>query len=131
MDHPGNCSNLHGHSYKVEVTVGAKNLNNQEMIIDFSHLKAVVGKIISLYDHCVILEINDPLFKILETANQKMLLYCTAPTAENMSYLLAEEIKIALLDFTQKLESDKGVRLIKLEKVTVWETRTNSATWTP
>jgi len=36
---PNPCLNIHGHSYKVEVTVGSDTLNEQEMVIDFYHIK--------------------------------------------------------------------------------------------
>lgn len=55
--HGGKCHFLHGHSYKLEVTVtGPLNLDPGSvecgMIIDFSHLKKVVQEnIIEVYDH--------------------------------------------------------------------------------
>ena len=49
--HSGACKNLHGHSYKLEVTVaGALDANG--IVIDFSDLSAVVGReVIDAYDH--------------------------------------------------------------------------------
>ncbi|RTZ73194.1 MAG: 6-carboxy-5,6,7,8-tetrahydropterin synthase, partial [Candidatus Neomarinimicrobiota bacterium] len=43
---PNPCLNIHGHSYKVEVTVGSDTLNEQEMVIDFYHIKAALKDLI-------------------------------------------------------------------------------------
>lgn len=51
-DHKGLCKNLHGHNYKLEVTVGAEYLNENFMIIDFGELKNIINEnIIKKYDH--------------------------------------------------------------------------------
>ena len=53
----GACHNLHGHSYKLEVTVGGKTETDEKnpkcgMIIDFKDLKALVKKVaVDVYDH--------------------------------------------------------------------------------
>ena len=59
----GLCANLHGHSYKLLVTVrgGVKNEEEpkQGMVIDFSVLKSIVKSlIISKYDHSLVLNAN-------------------------------------------------------------------------
>jgi len=49
--HKGKCKNLHGHTYKLEVTVsGTRDING--LVIDFGDLKKIVSeKIIEKYDH--------------------------------------------------------------------------------
>jgi 6-pyruvoyltetrahydropterin/6-carboxytetrahydropterin synthase len=49
--HSGACKNLHGHSYRLEVTVaGALDANG--IVVDFSDLSAVVNReVIDAYDH--------------------------------------------------------------------------------
>ncbi len=80
----GACHNLHGHSYKLEVTVTGKineNVENPQcgMIIDFSVLKGIVEeKIIRRFDHS---NLND---------------FFSNPTAENMVEYFAESINLAL-----------------------------------
>lgn len=49
--HKGKCKNLHGHTYKLEVTVCGRPDENG-MLIDFGDLKKIVSeKIIEKYDH--------------------------------------------------------------------------------
>ena len=80
----GACHNLHGHSYKLEVTVTGEvkeNVKNPQcgMIIDFSVLKGIVEeKIIRRFDHS---NLND---------------FFSNPTAENMVEYFAESINMAL-----------------------------------
>ena len=40
--HPGKCKNLHGHNYKVFVTMQSKKLNNMDMVMDFYDLNNVL-----------------------------------------------------------------------------------------
>ncbi|MEY2397949.1 MAG: 6-pyruvoyltetrahydropterin/6-carboxytetrahydropterin synthase [Actinomycetota bacterium] len=49
--HAGACKNLHGHSYRLEVTV-AGDVNDNGIVIDFSDLRAVVEReVICRFDH--------------------------------------------------------------------------------
>lgn len=49
--HSGACKNLHGHSYRLEVTV-AGSLDANGIVIDFSDLSAIVHRcVIAVYDH--------------------------------------------------------------------------------
>lgn len=51
-DHPGKCKNLHGHSYKLVVTVGAEHVPPSGYFIDFAELKEVVNEsVIEYLDH--------------------------------------------------------------------------------
>ena len=58
----GNCSNIHGHRWKVEVTVKnaflQRNGQNKGMIMDFSELKRALSVIAEHYDHSLIYEKN-------------------------------------------------------------------------
>jgi 6-pyruvoyltetrahydropterin/6-carboxytetrahydropterin synthase len=49
--HSGACKNLHGHSYRLEVTVSGA-LDNHGIVIDFADLSAVVQRdVIDVFDH--------------------------------------------------------------------------------
>ncbi len=47
----GKCENLHGHNWKVEVTIASERLNDLGLAIDFKELKQKVGKILEEFDH--------------------------------------------------------------------------------
>lgn len=55
--HNGKCKNLHGHTYKLQVTIGG-NLNKDGVLFDFGDLKNIVNnKVINLLDHHYLNEI--------------------------------------------------------------------------
>jgi len=47
----GKCEELHGHNFKVEVTVAAEELNSNGLLIDFRFLKKVLVEILEEIDH--------------------------------------------------------------------------------
>lgn len=98
----GKCKNVHGHSYKLFVTLKGKpidNINHDKngMVMDFGDLKTIVNeKIVKIWDHAVMLNANTPhkdLGKRLEEQGHKVI-YCDyQPTCENMLYDIAKKIK--------------------------------------
>ncbi|GAG55454.1 unnamed protein product, partial [marine sediment metagenome] len=46
------CARIHGHNYSIEVEIEGE-LNEKNMVIDFSEFKSRVSKIIKKYDHKV------------------------------------------------------------------------------
>jgi len=52
------CTNLHGHSYKVRITVKGDNLDENGMITDFSNLKPVKDWVMDNWDHATIVPEN-------------------------------------------------------------------------
>lgn len=86
-DYDGPCSNIHGHSYVVEVEVEAVRalgcLDELGMVIDFSQLKKTVGKWIDdNWDHALLLDREDAV--IIDTG-LKIFWFDGNPTAENMA----------------------------------------------
>ena len=78
-NHGGRCKYVHGHSYKLFVTVGGY-LNEQGMVIDFQVLSQIVKALIDIYDHGFL---ND---------------YFELPTAEIMASYLRKTIQDQLPD---------------------------------
>ena len=49
--HDGKCRNLHGHSYRLEVTVEGP-IGDQGIVVDFADIKRVVERdVVDVYDH--------------------------------------------------------------------------------
>lgn len=48
--HPGKCRNLHGHTYHMEVEIGAETLTDG-MVMDFGDLKGLVQPLLDRLDH--------------------------------------------------------------------------------
>lgn len=49
--HQGKCRNLHGHSYRLEVTVAGP-IGDQGIVVDFADIKRVVERdVVDVFDH--------------------------------------------------------------------------------
>jgi 6-pyruvoyltetrahydropterin/6-carboxytetrahydropterin synthase len=103
----GKCENMHGHNYKVRVTLAGESLDNIGLLLDFRDLKTIINSVIDRLDHQMLNDI-DP-FKSLN------------PSAENMAKYLYDEISSRLGEST-----DGRVRV---KKIKLWETDTTTATY--
>jgi 6-pyruvoyltetrahydropterin/6-carboxytetrahydropterin synthase len=57
--HPGRCRNLHGHSYRLDVTVSGT-LDHNGVVIDFDRLSAIVDEeVMARFDHRDLNEVID------------------------------------------------------------------------
>lgn len=120
--HEGECSNIHGHRYKMAVEVGAEKMDEMGRIIDFSKLKAIVSLWIDqFWDHSLIVQSDDStLLEFLAEQELKYYIMPNAPTAENMAKHFFDKIN----------ESLKKAK-VTLLSITIWETPTCSATYRP
>lgn len=57
------CKHLHGHSYEIRVFLGADELDNTQMVVDFKNLNFMKEFLDKHLDHKFMIDINDPLFK--------------------------------------------------------------------
>ncbi len=102
FNYDGKCKNMHGHSYKLFVTVKGNPINDLDhvkngMVVDFGDIKKIVkSEIIDVWDHAVMLNGLSPhkqLGENLEEQGHKVI-YCEyQPTCENMLYDIAKKIK--------------------------------------
>jgi 6-pyruvoyltetrahydropterin/6-carboxytetrahydropterin synthase len=103
----GKCENLHGHNYKVRVTLTGDTLDQIGLLYDFKDVKAVTNEVIDRLDHQYL---ND-----LEPFRQMN------PSAENMARYIYDEIKALLLKSTEGR--------VQIKHVKIWETDTTTATY--
>jgi 6-pyruvoyltetrahydropterin/6-carboxytetrahydropterin synthase len=122
----GKCKNVHGHSYKLSVTVIGKPITDTKnvkygMVIDFSDLKKIVREeIVDVFDHATVFNQNTPhieLAKELQKRDHHVILVDYQPTSENMVIDFAEKIK-------NRLPSS-----IKLFSLKLQETESSFAEW--
>ena len=100
--HDGKCKNIHGHSYKLSVTVlgtPISDSNNPKfgMIMDFSDLKKIVKEeIVDRFDHATIFNKNTPHIEIannLRSLGHNIVLVDYQPTSEMLVTDFADKIK--------------------------------------
>jgi 6-pyruvoyltetrahydropterin/6-carboxytetrahydropterin synthase len=117
MNYDSPCKNLHGHSAKVLVKIWATVLNENGMIIDFTHLKPFQTFLDQNFDHTTILNKTDDHVKLIKT---NLNVINGDPTSENMSKLFHKEIKYML--------NQREVAFTKI-RVTFFETAKNAASY--
>jgi 6-pyruvoyltetrahydropterin/6-carboxytetrahydropterin synthase len=122
--HKGDCKNIHGHSYKLTITLKGKPIQQEGhssngMVMDFSDLKKIVNEnIINEFDHALALNANSPQADIdLKGIANKLILLPYQPTCENM-----------LIDFSERINK-KLPDGIKLHSMLLRETATSFAEW--
>jgi 6-pyruvoyltetrahydropterin/6-carboxytetrahydropterin synthase len=104
----GKCEDLHGHNYKVRVTLAGPELDSVGLLYDFVHLKQVIQGVIRSLDHKYLNEL--PPFTTIN------------PSAENIARHIHDE-------------AAKQMRAVpngaKISSITVWESEVTAATYRP
>ena len=91
--HEGGCQHLHGHSYRMWVTVEGEP-DARGMLLDFKELKAWLGDLIKAWDHATLVaETDAELLGILDQTNWKRAVLPYDTTAENLCRFVADHLK--------------------------------------
>ncbi len=96
INYQGDCENLHGHNWKVEVTVTTRELDKAGLGIDFKILKRETKAVLELLDHKYLNKI-EPFIEL-------------SPSSENIARFLFETL-------AKRLNNDN----VSIYKVNVWE----------
>ena len=119
----GLCKNIHGHSYRLWVTISGEIKNEKGhkkdgMVLDFDSIKKIIKQaIIEKYDHSLILNANSPHAEIDLSAFEKVFYLPFQPTSENL-----------VNDFAKLIKSNLPEN-VELLKVVLSETATSFAEW--
>ncbi|NOY09416.1 MAG: 6-carboxytetrahydropterin synthase QueD [Spirochaetes bacterium] len=108
----GKCERLHGHNYKVWVTVKGNELDQGGMLFDFGILKKKLHEILDIYDHGNLNECDD-----FKDGN---------PSAERIAYSIYRRLSPFLSGINKKRDSN-----ISIARVEVFETEKNLAAYIP
>ncbi|TFG89779.1 MAG: 6-carboxytetrahydropterin synthase [Candidatus Atribacteria bacterium] len=121
----GLCRHIHGHSYKLLVTIIGEPIEDTSdqklgMVLDFSDLKAAVKEpVVDFFDHSLVIykKAGDYLPEEPNEMYDKVHLFDFQPTAENLVLYIAEKVKRRL------------PRGVDLYSVRLYETATSFAEW--
>lgn len=105
MNYQGDCEHLHGHNWKIEVTVATRELDAAGLGIDFKILKRETNQILDQLDHKYLNEL--PFFREV------------SPSSENIARFLYESL-------VQRFAE----RQVRMESVKVWESDNACASYT-
>ena len=98
----GPCENLHGHTWRVQIFLKGNKLNKIGYLKDFKDIKKTLKIVLSQFDH--------------KNLNETARFIKINPSCENLSLIIYKEMKRQIKELT---------------KVTVWESATTSATYSP
>lgn len=125
QNYDGPCRNVHGHSYRLFVTITGVPFNDPEnpkngMVIDFSDLKRIVmTKIVDIFDHAVVVSNDyDPeKMHMMKQSFGNTVVTEYQPTCENL-----------ITDFAERLRNElpNGVELHSLK---LYETAKSYSEW--
>jgi 6-pyruvoyltetrahydropterin/6-carboxytetrahydropterin synthase len=116
-NHEGLCKNLHGHTYRVDVSVTQAQGDASDMVIDFKDLKRIASEVIcERFDHAFVYNTESEgereIAAVVERYGMRTVAIPFRSTAENLAKLFYGELK---------------ARIPGLSAVKVWETADSSA----
>ncbi len=119
-NHQGLCKNLHGHTYRVDVSVAQADDDARDMVIDFKDLKRLATETIcDRFDHAFIYNTESAgereIAAVVEKNGMRTVAIPFRSTAENLAKLFYGELK---------------ARIPGLASVKVWETADSCAEFT-
>ncbi len=125
LNYDGLCRSIHGHSYKLQITVAGEPIQSagspkDGMVIDFSILKKLIQEqIVKHLDHSLMINENAAIEKLSELGQMYERHHAVPfqPTSENMVVYIAEKVKLLLPEH------------IELFSIRLYETSTSFAEW--
>lgn len=137
LGYHGDCGNLHGHNYDVLVTIEGRHqlsfrdedqkpvafecvgIDPMGFVCDFKKVKRTIGDwITGAFDHALLLNVDDPLCKVVEPMGLKVYFFRGNPTAEVISEVIYRKAEALLFDLPYCIHS-----------MTVYETQDSFATY--
>ena len=116
--HKGRCFSLHGHNFTVLVGIKAQYLDDNDMVIDFSDLKAAVKGLLDGLDHCLLLNVDDQeIADQFEAMGMRVMTVSHDPTAEKLAEMLFGALS--------KMNNQR----LSVDYVTVYENENSKATF--
>ncbi len=116
-NHQGLCKNLHGHTYRVDVSVAQAEGDESDMVIDFKDLKRIATEVVcERFDHAFIYNTRSEgereIAQVVERHGMRTVPIPFRSTAENLAKMFFGELK---------------PRIPGLSSVKVWETADSCA----
>lgn len=120
-NHQGLCKNLHGHTYRVDISVSQPESEKRDMVIDFKDLKSLANEIIcERFDHAFIYNTESPgekeIAAVVEKNGMRTVPIPFRSTAENLAKMFYFDLQSRIPD---------------LSSVKVWETAESCAEYKP
>ncbi|MBN1481654.1 6-carboxytetrahydropterin synthase QueD [candidate division KSB1 bacterium] len=95
VDYPGACARIHGHNWTVKVTVAAKDVDDNGMVVDLVELKRHIDACVDQFDHRVLNDV--PPFDRLNPTSENIAKYLYDFISERID-IKVEEVQVAEVD---------------------------------
>ena len=105
-NYKGKCENIHGHNFRVQVTIEGERLDDTGLLVDFIDVKDLMGSVIARLDHQFLNEVAP-----FDVKN---------PSAENIAEYFYEQMSTGLAATPVP---------VRIREVKIWETDIQSATY--
>ena len=97
-NHQGLCKNLHGHTYRVDVSVAQPADDDRDMVIDFKDLKGIANEVVcDRFDHAFIYNTKSPgeceIAAVVEKNGMRTVAIPFRSTAENLAKMFYGDLK--------------------------------------
>jgi len=102
----GKCQYVHGHNYRLRVSLQADELDAAGLVVDFAEVRRLLRDLVEPFDHRLLNEVRP-----FDTLN---------PTAENMARYFFEELRRRLAAYAPR---------VRVAEVRVWETEAATAAY--
>jgi 6-pyruvoyltetrahydropterin/6-carboxytetrahydropterin synthase len=126
--HKGRCRFPHGHNYKVEITLTAADLDENNMVCDFHAIKAMLKSYLGSLDHSIMLNSTDHVNRKSQENNPRCVLFeGRDPTSEVLAETIFRHLEAALRGPTVITVDEVEYKInpnVRLEKIRVRESDT-------
>lgn len=124
-NYDGACKNIHGHSYRLYVTLIGSPIQDENnvkfgMVLDFKDLKEIVNKnVVDILDHSLVVyeKAAGPVLDKVKEMYEKVYVLDFQPTCENLILYIADLLQAAL------------PQSLNLHSLKLFETATSYAEW--
>lgn len=126
--HPGSCQFPHGHTRSVELVFAADTLDENDMVMDFKAIKAMLGDFLQQFDHALCMNTDDAHFDTFRSVYGERIIPFdhSDPTSEAMAAVVFHHAQKALKQAVAGSTPYRVRDCVRLERVRVWET---SSSW--
>ncbi|MCK5460395.1 6-carboxytetrahydropterin synthase QueD [Candidatus Gracilibacteria bacterium] len=119
-NHHSKCKNMHGHRYKMELTLSGNiletpNKSFEGMVFDFYDVKTIANEFLETLDHAfLVYEKDSALLDFLKNSDSKFVIMSKIPTVENIILFIWKNLE-------PKFEK-KYNKTLKIKRIKLWET---------
>lgn len=126
-NHAGHCSRIHGHNWSFEFEFACDIVDHNGFVVDFGGLKGLHADLERMFDHTLVLNVNDPLAR--DQTLRQFAVVNVVPNcgAEGLADFLFKGVN-ARLSCLFPDGAGRTARGLRVVRVTVFEDNRNSAT---